>query len=163
MRGKQRISDHVTYTEATKSSVGIKLGIDNTPGTEELANMKHVAENVFEKVRARFCVPIAVTSFFRSKKVNKEVKGSKTSQHVKGEAMDLDGDVFGMVANHEIFSYIKDNLDFDQLIWEFGTDVEPAWVHVSLRRTDKNRKIAMQAYKEKDWKGDFVTKYKYIY
>jgi zinc D-Ala-D-Ala carboxypeptidase len=160
MNYKKPISKHVSYSEATKSLTAIRDGIDNTPGKNELANMKHIALNIFEKVRGHFCCPIHVSSFYRSPELNRAVKGSKTSQHVKGEAMDLDADTFGITTNKRIFDYIRKNLEFDQLIWEHGTDKNPAWVHVSLKKHGVNKKQVLVAYKEKDWRGKLVTKYK---
>jgi zinc D-Ala-D-Ala carboxypeptidase len=159
MRSRKKISKNITYTEATKSNTAIKYGIDNTPSEIEMEAMKYVAENVFQKVREKFKVPIAVTSFYRSVKLNKKIGGSSTSQHCKGEAIDLDADVFKMVTNKEIFDYIYKNLEYDQLIWEYGTNKEPAWVHVSLKKCN-NRKQALVAYKESNWNGKTVTKYK---
>lgn len=162
MRQDNRISKHVSYKEATKSKTAIQNGIDNTPDTIQLANMRNVAENIFEQVRGRFCVPIFVSSFFRSEELARFIPGSSTkSQHCKGEAMDLDADVYGMITNRDIFDYIKDNLEFDQLIWEHGDDKDPAWVHVSLKRNGYNRKEILVAYKERQWTGKFKTKYKY--
>lgn len=160
MRSNKTISKNISYTEATKSITAIKRGIDNTPDCNALSNMQFVAENIFEAVRGRFCVPIAVTSFYRSPALNRAIGGSSTSQHVKGEAVDLDADVYGVITNKYIFDYIKDNLNFDQLIWEFGDNEEPGWVHVSLKKTGVNRKQILQAYKEKDWTGRYKTKYK---
>lgn len=159
MRSNKKISDNVTYEEATKSATAIKYGIDNTPSKETLAAMEYVAEGVFQKVRERFKIPIAVTSFYRSPELNKKVGGSSKSQHVKGEAIDMDADVFKMLTNKEIFDYIYENLEYDQLIWEFGDSTEPAWVHVSLKNC-RNKRQALVAYKETNWKGDLVTKYK---
>lgn len=162
MRTHNRISRHVSYKEATKSRTAIKNGIDNTPDAIALANMRHVAENIFEPVRNRYCVPIFVSSFFRSTELARYIPGSSTkSQHCKGEAMDLDADVYGMITNRDIFDYIKDNLEFDQLIWEHGDDEDPDWVHVSLKRNGHNRRNILVAYKEKNWKGNYVTKYKH--
>jgi zinc D-Ala-D-Ala carboxypeptidase len=160
MRSNRTISKNISYTEATKSATAIKRGIDNTPDSIALANMRYIAEKVFQPVRGRFCVPIAITSFYRSPALNRAIGGSSTSQHCKGEAMDLDADVYGVITNRYIFNYIKDNLEFDQLIWEFGDDKEPAWVHVSLKKNGVNRKQILQAYKEKDWRGRYITKYK---
>ena len=156
---KDRISENISYTEATKSNTAIKLGIDNTPDKETLERMKFVAETVFEPLRQHFGIPIALTSFYRSKKLNKQLKGSSTSEHVYGSAMDIDADVLGMITNKDIFDYIKDHLDYNQLIWEFGTKKEPAWVHVSSKK-EGNKKEVLQAYKDTDWKGNTVTKYK---
>ena len=126
-----KISKHISYEEATYSTTANRRGIDNTPGDEELASMICAAERIFEPVREHFGVPIGVTSFYRSEALNRAVGGSRTSSHIKGEAMDLDADLYGGLTNREIFDYIKCNLEFDQLIWEFGNDENPAWVHVS--------------------------------
>ena len=135
------ISKNITYKEATRSDTAKRLSIDNTPDAEQLENMKRVAENVFQPVRENFDCTIYVSSFFRSEELNKAMKGSSSSTHMKGEAMDLDADVFGKVTNAQIFHYIKDNLEFDQLIWEFGTEEEAAWVHVSLSKNNNRNQI----------------------
>jgi len=158
---KKRISEHISYKEATKSKTAIKYSINNTPTKETLERMKYVAEEVFEPVREHFLVPIGITSFYRSKDLNKKLGGSPTSEHVWGSAMDIDADVAGMITNKQIFNYIKKNLEFNQLIWEFGTDKEPDWVHVSCKESGNKNEI-LKAYKEKDWKGSMVTKYKKI-
>ena len=102
--------------------------------------MKLVPETVFHPLRKEFDEPIRVNSFFRSVKLNKAIGGSRTSQHCKGEALDLDQDYRNTcVSNRDIYFFIKDNLDFDQLIWEGGNDDSPAWVHVSFS-AKKNRK-----------------------
>jgi len=133
------ISKHITLAEAIHSNTAKRCNIDNTPNEEALLNMKHVAENVFEPIRKHFGIPIGISSFYRSPKLNKAVKGSKTSQHTKGEAIDIDADIFGGVTNAQIFEFVKENLDYDQLIWEYGNDKNPAWVHVSLKRVGKNK------------------------
>ena len=138
------VSKNISYKEATHSTTAKRLGIDNTPNAEQFSNMVYVAENVFQPVREHFGVPIYVSSFFRSEGLNRAIKGSVNSTHIKGEAMDLDADVFEGVTNAQIFEYIKNNLEFDQLIWEFGTDENPAWVHVSLSKRN-NRKQVLKA------------------
>ena len=135
------ISKNISYKEATHSTTAKRLGIDNTPNAEQMSNMRYVAENVFQPIREHFGVPIYISSFFRSEALNKAVRGSSSSTHTKGEAMDLDADVFGRINNAQIFNYIKDNLEFDQLIWEFGTDDNPAWVHVSLSKRNNRNQI----------------------
>lgn len=139
----ERISKYISYAEATKSNTAIKYGIDNTPNEEQLKAMKVVASEVFDKVRERFGVPIAVTSFLRSEKLNRKVGGSKTSQHVKGQAIDIDADVFGGVTNKQIYDFIRDNLDYDQLINEFNY----SWIHVSYVSKEKNRNKQLAAVK----------------
>jgi len=143
-----RVSKYVTLAEATKSDTAIKNGIKNEPNATELNNMQHVASRIFDVVREHFGVPIAVTSFFRGEALNALVGGSKSSQHCKGEAMDVDADKLGGVSNSEIFNFILNNLEFDQLIWEFGDDYNPDWVHFSLVRFGTNRKQVLRAIKE---------------
>ena len=128
--------------EATRSQLALKLGIDNTPNQEQFKNMQAVAMNIFDKVRLNFGVPIFISSFFRSLKLNAATPGSsETSQHVTGEAIDIDADYFGKVTNCQIFLFILNNCIYDQLIWEFGDDESPAWVHVSFSRTKNRMKV----------------------
>jgi zinc D-Ala-D-Ala carboxypeptidase len=142
---KKNISQNITYAEATKNPTAIRLGLPNDPNEVELGNMQNIADKVFEKVRTHFFnkygKPLAITSFFRSKDVNAKIKGSsKTSLHLTGEAIDIDADVFGGPTNAEIFHFIKDNLEFEELIWEYGNDENPDWVHVALKRNGKNQR-----------------------
>lgn len=156
----KNISQHITYKEATKSNTAIKYSIDNNPSREQLMKMKDVADNIFEPLRCYFNVPIAVTSFFRSYSLNKKIGGATNSQHRNGEAIDMDADVFGKITNKQIFDFIKDNLEFNTLIWEFGTENEPDWVHCSYVKGD-NKKQILIAYKEVNMFGRKKTKYKY--
>ena len=135
------VSKNISYKEATRSDTAKRLGIDNTPNAEQFSNMIHVAENVFQPVREHFDTPIYISSFFRSEALNKAIGGSSSSTHMKGEAIDLDADVCGVISNGVIFNYIKDNLEFDQLIWEFGDGKNPDWVHVSLSKTSNRNQI----------------------
>jgi hypothetical protein len=150
------ISKHITYKEATRSVTALRLGIENVPNEYELQNMELIAEKVFEPLRRAVNGPIKINSFFRCEELNKAIGGSSKSQHCQGRAIDID-DVYGYVSNSYMYYYIKDNLDFDQLIWEFGTDTEPDWVHVSYVDSDSNRKRCLLAYKENG-----KTKYKDI-
>lgn len=142
-----KISKHISYKEATRSITAIRLGIDNTPFEYELGNMKAVAENIFEPLRKWVGGAIKVTSFFRSTRLNQAIGGSEFSQHCQGRAIDID-DVYGHKTNAEMFDYIKDNLDFDTLIWEFGTDDNPAWIHVSYISNERNRGRILKAIKD---------------
>ena len=142
------LSKNLTLAEVTKSNTAIKRGIDNTPHGEHLNNLMSVAQDVFQPIRDYFGKPIAVTSGYRSEALNRIIGGSTTSQHSKGQALDLDADVFGGVTNADIFTYIRQNLVFDQLIWEFGSDTDPAWVHVSYVDGVPNRKEVLVAYKD---------------
>ena len=142
-----RISKHITYKEATRSVTALRLGIENKPSEYELQNMELIAEKVFEPLREAVNGPIKINSFYRSEELNKAIGGSSRSQHCQGRAIDID-DFYGYVSNAYMYYYIKDNLDFDQLIWEFGTDTNPDWVHVSYVDGDSNRKRCLLAYKE---------------
>lgn len=136
----ENISKYITYKEATYSTTAIKKGIKNDPSPTELESMKLVGTKVFDKVREHCNKPIAINSFYRSKKLNSIIGGSSTSQHCKGEALDID-DSLGGVTNKEIFDYIKNNLEFDQLIYEFGNDKNPDWVHVSYKKSGNRKQI----------------------
>lgn len=135
------ISKHITLSEATKSQQAVRMGLANQPAPEHLEAMRHVAENIFERARAHFGVPIAITSFYRSYALNKAIGGSATSQHCLGQAIDMDADVLGGLTNAQLFHYIKNNLDFDQLIWEYGNSEQPDWVHASLKMGLNRRQI----------------------
>ena len=141
------ISKHISYKEGVYSTTATRRGIDNDPNDEQLANMELIAEKVFEPLREYVGGPIKINSFFRSVKLNKAIGGSSKSQHCKGQAIDID-DTFGVVANSDMYNYIKNNLDFDQLIWEFGDDESPNWVHVSYVSKEDNRNRCLKAYKE---------------
>ena len=141
------ISKHISYKEGVYSVTAIRKGIDNQPNEEQLSNMKLVAEKIFEPVRTHFKVPIKVNSFFRSPDLNKAIGGSTKSQHCKGQAIDID-DTYGKIKNSDIYWWIKENLDFDQMIWEFGNNDNPDWVHVSYVSPDKNRNRCLKAYRD---------------
>jgi len=151
-----KISKHISYKEATRSATALRLGIENIPNEYQLQNMEMVAKKVFEPLRQAVDAPIKINSFFRCEELNKAIGGSSKSQHCQGRAIDID-DIYGHVSNAFMYYYIKDNLDFDQLIWEFGTDDSPDWVHVSYVDEDSNRKRCLKAYRE-----DGKTKYKDI-
>lgn len=145
---KKNISDHITYAEATYSKYAIDHDMNNSPNEEELENMKCVANNVFEPLRKFFETSIAISSFFRSKELNRKIGGVATSQHMTGEAMDIDAQVYGGITNNQIFQYIKNNLKFDQCIAEYPDENnEPAWVHVSYKKTG-NRQQTLISKKE---------------
>ena len=141
-----KISDHITYAEAIHSNTAKRRGIDNTPNPTQVENMKLTAEKIFEPLRKFVGGPIKVNSFFRSPELNTKIGGSKTSQHCKGQAIDID-DVFGYKTNAEMYNWIKENLDFDQMIWEFGTDMNPNWVHISYVSEEDNRNRCLKHIK----------------
>ena len=150
------ISKHISYKEGVYSTTALRRNIENKPNKEQLANMKLIGEKVFEPLRKYVGGPIKINSFFRSPKLNKAIGGSSKSQQCKGQAIDID-DTFGHVSNAEMYHWIKENLDFDQMIWEFGDDDNPNWVHVSYVSPEKNRNRCLKAYKENN-----KTKYKVI-
>ena len=154
-----KLSKYVSLSEVTKSNTAIRKGIDNTPNAEQLERIKALAVNVFDPLREFVKGAIFISSGFRSAALNKAIGGSNTSQHSanNGAAFDLD-DTFGHATNKQMFDYIKDNLSFDQMIWEFGTDKNPDWVHVSYVSPAKNRMEILVAKKNSVGKT-YYTKY----
>ena len=122
----ENISEHISYKEATQSSTAIRHGIDNTPPENIIPFMKAVAEQCFEPLRKWYGKPIRINSFYRSPDLNALVKGASNSQHVKGQAIDIDAG--SKEENKKLFDYIKNNLKFDQVINEY----DYSWVHVSF-------------------------------
>ena len=150
------ISRHISNKESVYSRTAQRLDIDNTPTLEHKENMIKLAENVFEPLRSYANGPIKINSFYRSPELNKAIGGSSKSQHCQGQAIDLD-DTFGRATNAEMYEFVKKHLDFDQMIWEFGDEENPNWVHVSYVSPQENRNRCLQAYKENG-----RTKYKVI-
>ena len=142
-----KISKHLSLKEVTKSNTAIKNGIENVPDDVQLQNLIILAENVFEPLREHVNGPICVGSSFRSEELNRRIGGSKTSQHCKGQAIDID-DTYGSATNADMFHYIHDNLDYDQIIWEFGDDKNPDWVHVSYVSIEENRNQALKVIRK---------------
>ena len=151
-----KISDHITYAEAIHSNTAKRKGIDNTPSEVQVLSMKLLADKVFEPLRKWVGGPIKVNSFFRSVILNETIGGVASSQHCKGQAIDID-DVYGRKTNADMYHWIQMNLDYDQMIWEFGTDTQPNWIHVSYVSKEENRNKCLKAYKEHS-----RTKYKVI-
>jgi hypothetical protein len=143
-----QLSAHLSLAEVTRSDSAKRKGISNQPTPEHIENFKKLAEKVFEPIRNHFKVPIHISSGYRSKALNEAIGGSLTSQHCSGEAIDIDmdGSTNG-VSNADVFKYIKDHLQFDQLIWEFGSSSNPDWVHVSYESTGRQRKQILKAKK----------------
>ncbi len=151
---EMRVSKYITMAEAIKSQTAERYGLRNVPNDVQLENMKYVAANVFDPVREWVGGPVYVSSFFRAAAVNVKAGGSATSDHPNGFAIDIDADVYALrqaqgdrKSNKDIFDYIRAELEYDQLIWEYGSNVNPAWVHVSLRKV-VNRKQALRVYRE---------------
>jgi hypothetical protein len=152
------LSKHVSKKESVYSITAKRLGLDNEPEAEHIPNMELICEKIFEPLREAAGGPIKINSFYRGAKLNKAIGGSKSSQHCKGQAMDID-DSYAYMTNAEMYNYIKENLSFDQLIWEFGTDDNPDWVHVSYVSEEANRGKCLKAYRSPGQRG---TKYMYI-
>lgn len=135
-----KLSEHLELAEVTRSDNAKRLGISNMPTEQHLSNLKLWAEHIFEPIRAHFGRPIFLSSGYRSAELNAKTPGSSsTSQHSSGEAGDIDMDGTE-ISNAQIFKFVKENLNFDQLIWEYGTDANPDWVHVSYESSGKQRK-----------------------
>ena len=168
MEYPKNISDNVTMKEATKSHTAIRHGISNLPTEDHLSNMILVAENVFQPLREHFDVSIGISSFYRSAELNKKVGGATRSQHLKGQAIDIDADMYDkfvtveafepkvLLTNKMIFDWIVENVEFDTIIWEFGTVDNPGWVHVSYV-AGNNRKRKLRAYTDKGGKTHYVN------
>ena len=150
------LSENLSYKEAIYSATAIKKDIPNSPTIQHLESLKATAKNICQPIRDHFGVAIRVTSGYRSEELNSLIGGSRTSQHSKGEALDLDAQVYSKITNEDIFDYISEHLIFDQLIWEFGDSTEPDWVHVSYKSEGENRGEELVAYKKNG-----RTKYKF--
>lgn len=135
------LSKHITKSEFEMSPTAIRLGIDNQMNESQTIKAILLCVNVFEPIRAKVGHPIKINSGFRSVKLNKKIGGSASSQHCKGEAVDLD------LHDKELFEWIMNNITFDQLIWEGGTDERADWFHVSYRK-DNNRKEVLRMKKK---------------
>jgi hypothetical protein len=142
-----QLSKNLALAEVTRSETAKRRGISNMPTPEHIENFKKLAENVFQPIRDHFGVPIRISSGYRSAALNKAIGGASSSQHCKGEAIDIDMDGT-TVTNKQIFDFIKDNVNFDQMIWEFGTDTNPDWVHVSYNSDGAQRKQILKAIKK---------------
>jgi hypothetical protein len=141
-----KLSEHLDLSEVVRSESAKRKGISNMPTAEHIANFKILAEKVFEPIREHFRCPIHISSGYRSKELNQAVGGSSSSQHCTGQAIDVDMDgTPNGVTNRMVFDYIKDNLEFDQLIYEFGDSNNPDWVHVSYSATGNQRKQILRA------------------
>lgn len=136
------ISNNLTLEQVTFSSTAIRYSIKNTPSAENLVFIKDLAESIWEPLYKRFNGKLKVTSCYRCNKLNKLIKGSPYSQHkaLKGAAIDLVSTDLNC-SNKEIFTWVLDNLEFDQLIWEFGNKNNPAWVHISYNKNNNRNQV----------------------
>lgn len=139
------ISKSVSLKEATRSNTAVRFGIDNTPNEQQVMAITDTAIHIVDAVRKQFGDAVDVSSFFRSEKLNKKIGGSKTSQHCKGEAVDLDSRDNAL--NLAIFNFVKDNLVYDQIILE-APDANgiPSWVHVSFVSHPKQNRGQVLVY-----------------
>lgn len=152
------LSEHLTLEEVKASVSAAKFGVDNTPTPEHEENLRALAGAIFEPLRVNLGKPLYVSSGYRSAALNAALEGAaRKSQHLEGEALDLDQDGRGTgITNREVFLWIRDNLPFDQLIWEFGDDTEPQWVHVSYTRHRPRRGEVLRASKGASGKAAYV-------
>jgi len=136
-----KLSKNLSLSEVIKSNTAERKGIDNSPNETHLNNLKYLAEQVFQPIRDYFEVPIYISSGYRSLSLNEAIGGSPRSFHSHGMALDLDQDGRNKgVSNTEVFYFIKENLPFSELIWEFGDEDKPDWVHVAIAKGRENEK-----------------------
>ncbi len=160
---KMKLSKNLSLSECLKSKTATRLGINNEPHDDWVVeNLQAIAENVFQPCRDHFGVPIYVSSGYRSPDLNRAIGGSKRSQHMEGRALDLDCDVYGVITNAELFNYIRENLEFDQMVWEFGDEDNPDWVHVSYVHGGTNRKRCLRACRDDEGKVYYQVMYKQL-
>jgi len=139
------ISENISFKEATFSNTAKRLKIKNEPTETHIKNMKTIAEKCFQPLREWADHPIAVNSMYRCSKLCEAIGSSKNSQHTQGQALDIS--TLGEKTNGELFEWIKENLKFDQLIWEFGNNNNPRWIHISYVNPKKNRNRVLKAKK----------------
>tara|TARA_R100001369_G_scaffold23515_1_gene43211 strand:+ start:65 stop:538 length:474 start_codon:yes stop_codon:yes gene_type:complete len=148
----KKISEHISFKEATHSQTANKFGLENKPNKDHIKNMELISEKVFEPLREFVGGPIKVNSFYRCEELNEMIGGSMSSAHIVGKAMDITS--LGKKSNLEMLNYIIKNLDFDQVISEFpNQDGEPSWLHISYLNKKDNRKQALEIKK----KGKYYT------
>ena len=140
------LSENFTLAELTISETGKRLGIKNVPNKEQIKALQLLCLKVLQTIRNHFGIPIHISSGFRIKELNKAIGGAGTSQHCRGEAADIDMDNT-TVTNRQVFDFIRLNLQFDQLIFEFGTSKNPDWVHVSYNSNGNQRNQVLIAKK----------------
>lgn len=141
-----QLSENLSLAEVIRSETAKRKGVSNMPTPEHIENFKLLATKIFQPIREHFGKPIHISSGYRSAALNKAIGGAASSQHCTGEAIDIDMDGTS-ITNAQIFNYIKDNLEFDQLIAEFPVNGDPAWVHVSYESSGKQRKQILVAKK----------------
>ena len=150
------VSEHFSKNEVTYSPTAKKYKIDNTPSKEQWKRIQILIDEVLEPVRVGLDKSLTVNSIFRSAKLNERVKGSGTSQHLanNGAAADIECPSLG---NKELFDYILNNCNFDQLIWEYGDKSSPDWIHVSFVSEEKNRNQVLRCVKDVKGNPKYIT------
>ena len=143
-----RLSKNLTLIEAVQSETAERLGLDNRASFKVVENLIQLAKFVFQPIRDNFNEPIYISSGFRSEKLNKVLGGAKNSDHKFGRAFDINqNNKNSKCTNGDIFYFIKNNLKFKQLIWEYGDVRNPGWVHVSYE-LGKNKCEVLKAIKK---------------
>ena len=140
-----KLSKNFSLKELTASQTAERKGINNNPNDDQITSLQKLCENILQPVRDHYATPVTVSSGFRSEDLCEAIGSSKNSQHAKGQAADFE--IFG-TPNAELAKWIAENLDFDQMIWEFGDDKNPNWVHVSYVSPEDNRNRCLKAYRE---------------
>jgi len=141
------LTKNFTLEEMIKSETALRHGMDNTPGENEIGNLKVLCEKVLQPVRDHFGKGVKVNSGFRHPDVNAKVGGSRTSDHTRGQACDIE---IPGVPNAELAEWIRDNLEYRQLILEFYTPGVPdsGWVHVSYVAEDNKKEVLTATRKD---------------
>ena len=156
-----KLSKNLSLAEVTKSNTAKRLGINNVPDDEwVIENLRQIAVNVFQPLRDAFGCPIYVSSGYRGLELNRAIGGSLRSQHMEGRALDLDADVYGKCTNSQILEWIRENVEFDQMVWEFGDTDNPDWVHVSYVHGGVNRGRCLKACRDDEGKVYYEVMFK---
>ena len=131
-----KLSRNFSLGELTKSQTALRMNIDNNPTPEDLYNLHLLCDNILQPLREHYGRPVTISSGYRSEDLCVAIGSSRKSQHAKGQAADFE--VMG-VDNKEVAKWIRDVLDFDQLILEFYKDGEPnsGWIHCSYAEDNR--------------------------
>lgn len=142
-----KLGNYFWLSEMTRSQTALRRGIDNTPNNEEIENLRDLVYYVLDPIRDHFRLPVTVNSGFRCQELNKALGSKPTSQHTQGKAADIE---IVTVNNLDLAKWIRDNMDFDQLILEFHTVGDPrsGWVHISWNEKDNNRRQVLTINKD---------------
>lgn len=138
-----KLTNNFSLAELTHSETAERLNIENSPSVDQIDNLRKLCENILQPARDRLNDYISVTSGLRVLALNRAVGSKDNSQHPKGEAADVK-----CRNNANLFELIRSELSFDQLIWEFGDDNQPKWIHVSFKGYADNRNQALRAIRE---------------